>query len=102
MRITESLDWRLPRGPRQGKLTAEELQAVRELPERDLFALLDKVRRSEKSIRVLRQQLAGLWELVRVCPQCDGDVLGRKGKVYCTAACKQRAYENRLRGSNDG
>lgn len=98
MRITESLDWRLPRGPRQGKLTAEELEALRELPERDLFALLDRVRRSEKSLRVLRQQLAGLWVLVRVCGHCGGDVLGRKGKVYCSAACKQRAYEKRLRG----
>lgn len=99
MRILEGLESRLPRDVQLLRLTDDELQAIRELPQRDVIALTVRVRRAERSLRLLREQLSSLWRVVPICPRCDRAVLGRKGKEYCSAACRQAAYEARVAGA---
>jgi hypothetical protein len=52
-----------------------------------------ELRNAEASIRRLRLRLEALVSSdTRVCPECSGAVTGRPDRIYCSGACRQRAY----------
>jgi hypothetical protein len=77
------------------------IMAAGSFPEYDL-ALLDRalipgwieaLKQAEASTRRLRYQLQELaQEQGRQCWTCDGPVTGRRDRVYCSNACRQRMH----------
>ncbi|MBN1137315.1 MAG: hypothetical protein JXM73_12070 [Anaerolineae bacterium] len=38
------------------------------------------------------------WEIAdRACPVCGGPVVGKRGRIYCSNACRQKAHRQRTR-----
>jgi hypothetical protein len=81
-----------------GTLQESDWEVLNALPDEDLDRVLRLVRGAEAELVELRRQLEKRWVLVGVCPVCDGDVWGRKGKVYCSPAHRQAAYAKRRAG----
>jgi hypothetical protein len=80
------------------------IMAAASFPEDDL-ALLDRallpgwieaLKEAEASTRRLRYRLESLAEdQARQCRTCGGPVVGRRDRVYCSHACRQRMHRER-------
>lgn len=58
---------------------------------------IDHLKQAEASTRQLRRQLESLLAGdSRLCPVCDRAVTGRQDRIYCGAACRQRARRTAL------